>query len=61
MKIRALKVLCNRQGQGLTEYSILMVLVVMGSVAVVQSIGKQLNIKLKKVRDDINKEITVNR
>jgi hypothetical protein len=38
-----------------------MVLVVMGSVAIVQSIGKQLNIKLKKVRDDINSEITVNR
>ena len=58
---RARRTLLSRKGQGLTEYAILMVLVVMGSVAIVQSIGKQLNIKLKKVRDDINSEITVNR
>jgi Flp pilus assembly pilin Flp len=49
----------NQKGQGLTEYAILMVLVVMASVAIVKSIGTQLKIKLTKVREDIRREVTV--
>ena len=59
MKQNCIKLIMNRRGQGLTEYAILMVLVVMASVGLVGSIGKQLKIKLTTVRDTINKKITV--
>ena len=61
MKSSIFKLICNDRGQGLTEYAILMVLVVMASAGIVGSIGTQLKIKLTKVREDINKNITVNR
>ncbi len=61
MKYQKAEMILDRRGQGLTEYAILMVLVVMGSVVIVKSIGTQLNIKLTSVRDDINKKITVHR
>jgi Flp pilus assembly pilin Flp len=45
----------NQNGQGLTEYLILMLLICVVSVAAAQGLGKTVRNKLKEARDNINK------
>lgn len=59
MKASFKKVVANESGQGLTEYAILMVLIVIGCVTIAGSIGTQLKIKLTGVRDRIQNKMTL--
>jgi Flp pilus assembly pilin Flp len=47
----------NNEGQGLTEYMVLLVLVSLAAVGVTQSLGKSVKKTIKKARDRIDHEI----
>lgn len=49
------RILKNHDGQGLTEYLILLVLISLVSIAAVRSLGGTIQRKLTLVRDHINK------
>ncbi|MGE0614529.1 MAG: Flp family type IVb pilin [Bacteriovoracia bacterium] len=48
------KLLANEDGQGLTEYTILLILIAIVSIGMVKSIGTQVKVKLKEARNQIN-------
>jgi Flp pilus assembly pilin Flp len=51
----------NTQGQGLTEYLMLVLLIAVISIGIVKSIGTQVQMKLKLARDNIQRDITLGR
>lgn len=51
--------LADEKGQGLTEYLILIMLIAVVSIGAAQGVGKQIKGKLKDVRNQIEREITV--
>jgi Flp pilus assembly pilin Flp len=54
-----MKRLNNEQGQGLTEYLILLLLVSVVSIAAVKSLGGTIKSKLGVVRDHVNKDVSL--
>jgi Flp pilus assembly pilin Flp len=53
MKKNTMRIL-DRQGQGLTEYMILLVLVSLAAVGVTQGLGKSVKNTIKKARERID-------
>ena len=48
----------NQNGQGLTEYLILLLLVALLSVAATRSLGKTIRTKIKTARNQIHREVS---
>jgi len=48
----------NDQGQGLTEYLILLLLVSVISIAAVKSLGSTVKSKIQEARNHINQDVT---
>jgi Flp pilus assembly pilin Flp len=54
-----MKTVLNEQGQGLTEYIVLVMLISVVSIVAVRSLGATVKDKLRVARDRINQEVTV--
>ena len=54
-----MKLVKNQDGQGLTEYLMLMLLICVVSIAATKSIGSTVKAKLELVRKEINEEVSV--
>ncbi len=50
----------NQEGQGLTEYLILVMLISVVSIVAVQTLGNTIQRKLQTVQREINTKVTVN-
>ncbi len=55
MKLRLRRIFRDQDGQGLTEYAILMVLVAIGSIVAVRGVGTALRGKLNDARERIDR------
>lgn len=49
----------NEEGQGLTEYLILLLLISIVSIAAVKTLGNTIKEKLQTARRNINEEVTI--
>ena len=55
-----LKLLGNEEGQGLTEYITLLVLISLVAVGAAKSLGRNVRDKIKTAREHINSDINFN-
>lgn len=51
----------NQQGQGLTEYILLVLLIGVVSITAVKSLGTEIQSKIKQARDSLNRDATTSR
>ena len=56
---RPSKILGNNQGQGLTEYITLVLLIAIVSIAATKTLGTRIKAKITEASDHINKEISL--